>query len=559
VKRGSKSKTLSGLMLIAVFAVLASPPAAIAQVPVAPLDFELFLNYQEPEGCTSIMVGCLASADGSVITCHSCDGNYRTWLRIEPARTNPPGSMKEIVWGTLHTETPWDSRGIRVKGEIPEVPNTYAYMNVAYPCMNEKQLAIGETTIGGRGVLINQDGLFLIEELQKVVLERCTTAREAIQLIGELVEEYGYGDNGECLTFADPKEVWHFEIFGAGPLEIGAVWAAVRIPDDHVGVSANIPRISQLDLDKPDYYMASDNVHTLAEEMGWWDSSSGEPFRFWEAYSGRRPFSTRELFILDTMAPDLNLNMDMEELPFTVKPDRKIDVREVLAYYRQTYEGTEIDVTRNLLVPQSGRGRRGGDTGQAQPEMVKSAYANPWMSREEMGLYNALEPGVTGSQRQIAIARCSYSQIIQCRSWLPDEIGGLAWFSFDNPGQSPRIPIFAGVLELPESFEMCAQRRFTTDSACWAFRRANKLAMIKWGATRQYMEEAIAELEERAFNELPLIEQKALEIYQSEGSDGDAVRYREFLTQYTNDFAHAAMAKWWKLGDFYWTLFARGF
>lgn len=546
-------------MLVTFFTVLASPPAAIAQVPVAPLDFELFLNYQEPEGCTSIMVGSLASADGSVITAHSCDGNYRTWLRIEPARTNPPGSMKEIVWGTLHTETPWDSRGIRVKGEIPEVPRTYAYMNVAYPCMNEKQLAIGETTIGGRRLLINSDGLFLIEELQKIVLERCTTAREAILLIGELVKEYGYGDNGECLTFADPKEVWHFEIMGAGPLELGAVWAAVRIPDDHVGVSANIPRISQLDLDNSDYYMASDNVHTLAEEMGWWDSSSGKPFRFWEAYSGRKPYSTRELFILRTMAPDLNLNADLEELPFTVKPNRKIDVREVLAYYRQTYEGTEIDVTRNLLVPQSSRGRRGGDTGEAQPAMVKSAYANPWMSSEQMRLFNALEADVTGSQRQIAIARCSYSQIIQCRSWLPDAIGGVAWFSFDNPGQSPRIPIFAGVLELPESFEMCAQRRFTTDSACWSFRRTNKLAMIKWGATRQYMEEAIAELEERAFTELPLIEQKALEIYLSENSDSNSLKYREFLTQYTNDFAYAAMAKWRELGDFYWTLFARGF
>ena len=546
-------------MLVTLFAVLASPPAAIAQVPIAPLDFELFLNYQEPEGCTSIMVGSLASADGSVITAHSCDGNYRTWLRIEPARTNPPGSMKEIVWGTLHTETPWDSRGIRVKGEIPDVPRTYAYMNVAYPCMNEKQLAIGETTIGGRNLLINQDGLFLIEELQKVVLERCTTAREAIQLIGELVKEYGYGDNGECLTFADPKEVWHFEIFGAGPLEIGAVWAAARIPDDHVGVSANIPRISQLYLDKPDYYMASDNVHTLAEEMGWWDSSSSKPFRFWEAYSGRKPYSTRELFILNTMAPDLNLNSDMEELPFSVKSDRKIDVREVLAYYRQTYEGTEIDVTRNLLVPQSNRGRRGSDTRAAQPTMVKSAYANPWMSSEEMRLYNALEPDVTGSQRQIAIARCSYSQILQCRSWLPDGIGGVAWFSFDNPGQSPRIPIFAGVLELPESFEMCAQRRFTADSACWSFRRANKLAMIKWGTTRRYMEEAIAEFEDKAFAELPLIEQKALEIYQSEDSDGEPIKYREFLTKYTNDFAHAAMVKWWELGDFYWTLFARGF
>jgi dipeptidase len=161
--------------------------------------------------------------------------------------------------------------------------------------MNQKQLAIGETTISGRRDLINDDGLFLIEELQAIALERCSTARQAIQLMGDLAVKYGYGDAGECLTIADKNEVWHFEIFGAGMNYTSAVWAAVRIPDDHVGVSANIPRISTIDLKKKDYYMASENIFTLAEEYGYWDPKSGEPFKLWKAYGGgRKAFSIRE-------------------------------------------------------------------------------------------------------------------------------------------------------------------------------------------------------------------------------------------------------------------------
>jgi dipeptidase len=305
----------------------------------------------EEASCTSIMVGKLATTDGSVITSHSCDGNYRTWLNIVPAAKHAAGSTRKVQWGLLHNETPWDTRRVTVKGEIPQVAETYAYFNVAYPAMNQKQLAMGETTIGGRRELANDDGLFLIEELQAIALERCTTARQAIQLMGDLAVKYGYGDAGECLTIADKNEVWHFEIFGAGMNYNSAVWAAVRIPDDHVGVSANIPRISTIDLKKPDYYMASENIFSLAQEYGYWDPAKGEPFKMWKAYGGRpKAFAIREFFILSTMAPSLKLSQDVDELPFSVKPEKKVSVRDVFAYYRQTYEGTEFDATKNLLV-----------------------------------------------------------------------------------------------------------------------------------------------------------------------------------------------------------------
>ena len=505
-------------------------------------------------GCTSIQVAKLASTDGSVMTAHSCDGNYRTWLQIEPSRYNPPGSMRPIYWGLLHTETPDDLRRVTLKGQIPEVEETYRYFNVAYPAMNEKGLAIGETTIGGKRELNNDEGLFLIENLQAIALERTSTAREAIQLIGELVKEYGYGDSGECLTFADSKEVWHFEIMGAGPMEIGGVWAAVRIPDENVGVSANVPRISTLDLDDSDHYMASDNVYSLAEELGYWDPESGEEFKWWKAYSGRRPYSTREYYILSTLAPSLNLTMEMEELPFSVKPDEKVSVQRVLAYYRETYEGTELDATKNLMVPN--RDRRGQPV-EGEPDEIKSPIANNWNTRDLGALLNTVQPGMVDPVRTIAVQQCSYSQIIQARDWLPPEIGTVAYFSFDNPGQSPRIPIYAGTLSLPDSFKIDCQKSYREDAACWRIRRTNRLSQIKWGWARQYLEPAVMEFEEQLFLEQPVIEEKALQLMEAEDAD-EPMKYREFLTRYTNNWAGATMQRWWEMGDFFWAYYARG-
>ncbi|MFC1575635.1 dipeptidase [Gemmatimonadota bacterium] len=503
-------------------------------------------------GCTSIQVSKGASTDGSVMTAHSCDGNYRTWLQIEEARQNAPGTMRPVYWGKLHTETPDDMRRMRLKGEIPDVAETYRYFNVAYPAMNEKGLAIGETTIGGRRELRNDEGLFLIENLQAIALERTATARDAIRLIGELVAEYGYGDGGECLTFADSKEVWHFEIMGAGPFQVGGVWAAARIPEGQVGVSANIPRISTLDLDDPDHYMASDNVYSLAQEMGWWDPSSGEEFKWWQAYSGRKPYSTREYFILSTLAPSMNLSMEMEELPFSVVPDEKVSVQRVLAYYRETYEGTEFDASKNLLIPN--RYARSPD----DPTEVVSPMVNNWNLTRDMGtLLNAVQPGVVQGQRTIAVQQCSYSQIIQARDWLPPEIGTVAYFSFDNPGQSPRMPVYAGTLSLPESFKIDCQKSFREDSACWSFRRANRLSQIKWGWAREYLEPAVMAFEEQLFLEQPLIEQKAVEMMRAEGGS-DPMDFRTFLTRYSNNWAGATMQKWEELGDFFWAYYARG-
>jgi dipeptidase len=479
------------------------------------------------DGCTSIMVGRLASTDGSTITSHTCDGGYRTWVDIKPAATYRDGAKNIIYKGAMYTKFASDTRRLNVAGEIPQARQTYAFLNVAYPCMNEHQLGIGETSIGGRRELRSREGMFLIEELERLALERTTNCRDAIKLIGELVKEYGYCDGGECITFCDPKEVWHFEIMGPGPGKIGGVWAAVRIPDDHVGVSANKPRIAQIDLDNPDYYMASDNIYSLAEEMGWYDPDSGETFKFWKAYSGRKPFGIREFWILSRLAPSLNLQFDAEELPFTVKPEKKLSVRDVMEFFRCTYEGSQYDMLKNLKV-----------NGQ-----INSAV-NPWMPGGLTQLFNALKPGSVERFRTVAVSGCAYSTVIQARDWLPDHIGGVTWLGFDNPALSPRIPIYAGVTELPENFNVGDKNAFHRDSAAWAFRRVVKLAQLNWSRSKNMINDTIKKYEDKAFAELPAIESKALQLHRR-----NPEKAQQFLTQYSNDFARALTQKFWELGD----------
>lgn len=496
------------------------------------------LRAQEFDGqsCTSIMVGRKASADGSVITSHTCDGRYRTWAQMEPAADHPRSAVHPVLRGTMHTAFRGDTTGVKKMGEIPQVRHTYAYLNTAYPCFNEKQLAIGETTFGGPDTLVNPAGWFTIEELERVALQRCDNARDAIRLMGQLAEKYGYGDGGECLTVADKREVWQFEIVGVGKHVIGAAWAARRIPDDHVAVSANIPRIGRIDRRDRDM-MASDNVEQVARDNGLWDGT-GE-FVFWKAfntdYAKGKNFSDREFFILNYFAPSLGLTCDMDELPFSVKPERPVDVREVMALYRETYEGTDFDMTRNVRMARPANREHPADT-------VVSPVANPWLTTTMRNTLNTLAPGTVEFRRTVAVAWCAYSHVTQLRDWLPDAVGGICWLSVDNPGQSPRIPVFCGTKSLPEAFETCGQKQYDPDCFLWTFRRANKLATLAWQSTKDGFNAELLRLEEDAFSDLP---------GKTASSDG--------LTAYTEAVFGKAAAAWKVLEEKYWLQFGMGF
>jgi len=532
------------LLLFPALALSLSPLLLCAQ----PISIDDEVGY--PESCTSIMVGKAASTDGSVITTHSCDGNYRTWVRFEPAKSFKPGELEPVYWGLLHTEQPHDMRNVEKRGEIPAPSKTYAYLNVAYPCMNEMQLAIGETTTTGKRELMNPEGLFLIEELERIALQRCTTAREAIQLMGKLAEQYGYGDAGECLTVADPHEVWHFEIYGSGPGKPSALWVAQRIPDDHVGVSANIPRIGKVDFNDVKNFMYSSDLKERSQKLGYWDGK--DPYIFWKVVSsGTKAYAIREFFILSSLSPSLQLNMDGDELPFSVKPDQKVSVQDVMSFYRQTYEGTPYDQMQNLFVTQTTRDQGGNETS----EIIPSPATSNFMSNDMRNLLNTLKPGVVERQRTIAIVGCSYSHVIQLRSWLPNEIGGVAHLSFDSPALSPRIPIYTGTIALPENFAVCGQHRYRTDAAIWSFRETNRIALVNWTRSRTLLEPEQMRFEEKHFSQAPTLEAQALSLI-NEGKNSEA---QKLLTTYTHDFASLAAQKWSEMKATLWTLFARGF
>lgn len=516
------------ITLLYTLSAFAQEPSAVSGISSTQETSEEIEGWQQ--SCTSIIVGRSASTDGSVITSHTCDGKYRTWLSIEPSADHARKSMRPVYKNTMKSASRSDSSSITLAGRIPQVAHTYAYLNTAYPCLNERQIGIGETTWGGPDTLQNPNSMFLIEELERLALERCTSAREAVLLMGSLAEKYGYADSGECLTVADPKEVWFFEIIGCGKDRTGAVWVAKRLPDDHVGVSANVPRIGILEKKDKRNFLCSDNVEKVALEYGLWDGKS--EFKFWQVYKAEyargRNYRERDWFILNALAPSLGLTQDMDEIPFSVRPDKNVSVEDVFELLRSTYEGTPLDMCANITIKD----------GQVSP------LANPWMTTTMRNTLNHIKPGVVPFQRTVSVAWCSYSTVIQLRSDLPDAVGGVCYLALDNPGQSPRIPIFCGNTRVPEAYGRCGQNTYDPSIALWQFRKANKLATLAWQKTKgPFMEEVMNQ------------QKDMLSTVRSLDANADS----DTLNEVTEKIHLEAAARWSEMESNLWVTFGLGF
>lgn len=229
------------------------------------------------------------------------------------------------------------------------------------------------------------------------------------------------------------------------------------------------------------------------------------------------------------------------ELPISVKPDKQVSVTDVMALLRETYEGTPLDMTQNLKVTVKDRKTGKVDT-------IISPKANPWMRGDELNMLNGIKKGVVKSVRNIAVPQCAYSTVIQLRNWLPDAVGGVVWFSMDNPGQSPRVPVFCGITDFPAMYKICGNHRYRDDAALWHYRRANKLAAVRWGTARKVMEKNIRHFEEKGQRELPFVEAQYQSILQSKGEEAA----RAYLTDYTADFIGATILRWDEMANQYW-------
>ncbi|MCL1893555.1 MAG: C69 family dipeptidase [Holophagaceae bacterium] len=510
----------------------------VGRMPVPPIAPMVTPDEILGEGCTSILVGRLASVDGSTMTSHSCDsGTDRTWMNIVARAKHPKGAMVNLI------ENPKRTKGLndpsaKVAGKIPQVDETFSYLNAAYPIMNEYQLAIGETTVGGRRELVSKAGLLDAPELYRLVLERAKTAREAIKIIDELTKAHGYNDSGECFTFADKDECWLFEIYGPGKDKIGAVWAAVRVPDDEITVSANASRIRQLDLNKKDWFLASSNVHSLAREQGWW--VEGEPFDFAYAYAPSSRVSLacrlREWRVLSILAPSLNLNPHSENHPFSIKPEKKVSVQDILAIFRDSYQGTEFDQIAGMYKVDS------------KKEATVNPVANPFAHSDLKIALNIPR------YRTIAVPQSTYLTVTQSRNWLPDSIGGVVWLGYDNPATTPHMPFYAGISKVPASYEVDGRREYSKDCAWWAFRTPSKLAHFRYQEMSLDIIEVMNGIETKLFENQAEIEAEALRIHNQ-----NPTAAKKFLTDYCVKEAESAVSAYWKLSDALWQKYSGRF
>jgi len=431
-------------------------------------------------------------------------------------------------------------------GEIPQVEYTYGYINTAYPCLNDQQLAVGESTFGGRPTLKSDNGLIDCQQLVRLMIERCQTAREAIQLAGGLTKKYGYNDAGECLTIADAKEVWHLEIVGPGKGNVGSIWVAQRVPDDHVSVCANASRVRQIDLDNPDFFIASENVFQVAQDSGWWNPESG-PFEFCYAYDpdGRKSLAARrrEWRVLDLVAPSLKLHPESENYPFSVKPDTLVTMEKLVSIFQDYFEGTDFNFVKNITATD-----RDG-------KAILSPFANPFMPYDMNQLFKINGGWGWRGERPIARWYTMYATITQSRDNLPNEIGGVVWLAFDNVATSIYVPLYCGITDVPQSYKTPGRvNGFTRDSAWWAFNRASTLAAQRWGDMRKDVEAVWKPLQSELFAKQKEIEEKALALYKKSPKEA-----REFLTQYSMKWGEKVVKAAWKLGDDLWTKYDEKF
>lgn len=485
--------------------------------------------------CTSILVGRTASLDGSTMTTHTADCGMCDWTwRKIPARDHKPGEMRKIYHvqqvGTVPPSrgSKWDPAHMDFTGlEIPEVPHTYGYMQGVFGYMNDVQLAMGESTIGNVRKLENPTPAAKIDitTLTQLAMERCRTAREAIQLMGGLAEKYGYGkvDGGEMLAVADPREAWIFEIMPVGPLwtpdsgKPGAVWCAQRVPDDHVSVCPNESRIGEIDLADTDHFLASAHVVSLAVDLKLFDPAAGKPFNWKRVYSPSEGSAvstggrgSRLWRFLDLVAPSLKLDPGtaIMDLPFSVKPDRKLSVQDVIALTRDKSEGSIFDPVSGI---------RGGPFG---------------------------NPNYYPSTRTIAVRNAEYTTVTQCRTGYPDAVGGIVWLLWGSQDTACYMPFYAGVTAMPKSFAVGDHWEFNRASARWAFDYVDFHAQVVYKEAVKDIRNVRREYEEAVFQNVADTDRAASELWAK--SPKKAV---DLLTRFSTENAEKVVAAWWDLGD----------
>lgn len=508
---------------------------------VLTLGFSIFLLIQFSDACTVIVAGKNATTDGSVLVSHS-DGGADCRIRVIPRMTFPEGAKAPVYWGIQDVKRPLDDFG-DVIGYIPQVKETFSYIHSALPHINEHQLAIGESTMSQREAMKfkreESDQIMTVGQAEIFALQRCSTAVEAVKLIGSLMEEYGFlpsclGES-ECLAIADPDEVWLFEVFGVGKWEKnsgkpGAVWAAKRIPDDHVAMVPNWSTIKHIDTTSKDC-MASPNYKQFAIDKGWYNTKSGKPFhwqktyspiprewatgRFWLFYSTYAPnytkYPDRELKSpYYAQNPYVQYVEDLDLYPFSVKPKEKISYKDIIAFQRSVFKRTIYDMTSDpdwYIIGEDGKAKL-------------SPLATPFPTKAMRKLLDI--------NWRRNVAKGGFGMVAQLRSWLPDAIGGVYWVYEDNEFVGPYVPVYTGVTKINPLYKTYDPDKFSHKSARWAYDFVDNLLYLKWQEAWKDVKPVRDSLESATGQEMKVLEEKVLNIYKK-----DPGKAKELLTEFS--------------------------
>ncbi len=470
--------------------------------------------------CTNFLITKGASADGSTMISYAADSHelYGELYHF-PARDHIPGSMVDIY--------EWDTG--KYLGQIPQVPHTYAIVGL----INEHQVAIGETTWGGREELRDSTAVIDYGSLMFLALERSKTAREAIEVMAGLVAEHGYYSSGESFSISDPNEVWFMDLIGKTAENSGAVWVARRVPDGYISAHANQARIRQFPLKDKKNCLYAPDVIDFAREMGYYEGPD-EDFSFADAYAppdyGALRFCEARVYAMfNRAAPSLQLSMDYvkgvpgaEPLPLWIKPDRKLSVHDVMELMRDHFEGTDFDMT--------------GDIG-AGP------YDCPYRWRPLTWKVDDVE---YVNERATSTQQTGFSFVTQSRSWLPDPIGGIIWFGVDDTYSTVYNPIYCSIRKVPVSYAVGTADfyHFSWDSAFWVFNWVSNFAYSRYSEIIGDIRTEQQNIEGSYLSDQPVIDGAALALYKD--SPGLAIDY---LTDYSCRVADETVAKWRKLGE----------
>ena len=472
--------------------------------------------------CTNLIVGKKASADGSVICSYSTDdyGMFQGLCHY-PAALHAKGDRRRIV--------NWDTN--EYAGDIAEAAETYNVIGN----INEWQLTIGETTFGGREEMVDTTGLLDYGSLIYLALQRAKTAREAIRVMTQLVEQYGYNSEGETFTLCDPNEAWIMEMMGCASdrkrSKERTVWVAIRIPDDAICGHANQSRISRF-MGQGYEEMHSKNVVSFARKMGWYQGSD-EDFSFCNTYaypdfSGRRICDARVWTFFNRFADGMDRYLpwaegkqkDAEPMPLWVRPCRKVSVADVETAMRDHYENTPFALDGDI----------GGGIWQ--------------MPYRPTPLYYNVDGRKYFNERPISTQQAGFVYVSQMRSFMPREVGGVLWFANDDGNMAPFTPVYCCATSAPQPYNTLGADalNFSADNAYWVQNWVSNMVYPRYSLLFPSLQQVRDSLDRSYFAAQKEVEDRAMTLQ-------GAARV-SFLTAYSAEKASQMLARWNRLARY---------